>query len=341
MAEFRNIHTRIWKDDWFSELEVDAKCLFIYLFSNERASVCGMYELPLKYIAFETGIDKKRVVEILGEFEQAKKVYYRDSLVWVVNLKKYNDSGDNAKVRIRTAKDLETIPDCELKKMYFEYHKIPYPHLQIPYPEKKSETDTETDTLAAPDGAKEQTQTDPTDGMPWPEELSPDAPGVVAEESGEDIFDFAAPAEPERQAEPQAQTEAAVMVDALYGMGREVKNAGAFAALQAGLARASKPCLDWCAADVLEWAEAFAEQSKLPTPKSKSERAFWVQSLREMREVGVSPALVRDAVTRMRKDHMTIKSPASVKAVAVNLMASAGAQETNKRKNHGTNLLNY
>lgn len=141
MAEFRNIHTRIWKDAWFSELDTDAKLLFIYLFSNERASVCGMYELPIKYIVFETGIILDRVSAIMADFEKSKKAYYRNGIVWVVNLRRYNDSGDSIKVRVRADKDLEAIPDCDLKRMYFDYYGIPYPETKIPYPQKNSETE--------------------------------------------------------------------------------------------------------------------------------------------------------------------------------------------------------
>jgi hypothetical protein len=118
MAEFRNIHTHIWKDKWFCELAVDEKLLFIYLFGNERASVCGIYELPLKFIVMETGIDKNRVLEIIDTLSKAKKVYYKDDIVWVVNLRKYNDCGNSPKVQSRIAKDLEAIPDCEIKQMY-------------------------------------------------------------------------------------------------------------------------------------------------------------------------------------------------------------------------------
>lgn len=143
MAEFRNIHTRIWKDTWFSELATDEKLLFIYLFSNERASVCGMYELPQKYIIFETGITADRVSEILNRFSADGKVFYENGIVWVVNLKRYNDSGDSVKVRVRAMKDLDVIPDCPLKRKYYEHEKIPYPESQIPYPKNDYETDTE------------------------------------------------------------------------------------------------------------------------------------------------------------------------------------------------------
>lgn len=129
MAEFRNIHTRIWKDEWFTDLEVDEKLLFIYLFSNQQASVCGMYELPIKFISFETGIDKDRVIEILNKFSTAGKVHYEDGVVWVVNLNKYNNSGNSDKVRTRIVKDLEIISDdCSLKKLAYEQYQIPYPY---------------------------------------------------------------------------------------------------------------------------------------------------------------------------------------------------------------------
>lgn len=141
MADFRNIHTRIWVDSWFSELGQDEKLLFIYLFSNPNASVCGMYEMPKRNMSLDTGIPINRVSEILNTFSAAGKVHYENGIVWVVNLKKYNDSGNSVKIVTRIEKDLAALPDCELKRKYFESQNIPYPETQIPYPEKMSETE--------------------------------------------------------------------------------------------------------------------------------------------------------------------------------------------------------
>lgn len=127
MAEFRYIHTRIWKDNWFCDLEEDAKLLFIYLFSNERASVSGIYELPLKYLVFETGLEKTRVLEIMGQFQVAKKVFYEDGIVWVVNLRKYNETSSD-KVQTRLSKDIAVIPDSNILRIYCQHHNIPYPY---------------------------------------------------------------------------------------------------------------------------------------------------------------------------------------------------------------------
>lgn len=125
MADFRQIHTRIWKDDWFSNLETDAKLLFIYLFSNEQAEVSGVYELPIKYMAFESDLPKERILELLKEFEEAGKAYYRNGWVWVVNLRKYNETKSDPVIK-RIKKNLDHMPTGELKEMYCKYHGIPY-----------------------------------------------------------------------------------------------------------------------------------------------------------------------------------------------------------------------
>jgi hypothetical protein len=159
MADFRQIHTRIWKDDWFTNLDQDAKLLFIYLFSNEQAEIGGVYELPIKYMAFESGLLQERIQYLLNQFEESKKVYYRNGWVWVVNLRKYNETGSPL-VAKRIAKDLAILPDGELKAMYYAYYKIPYKYpintLSIPCfnnndsmhtpIEKICETETETES---------------------------------------------------------------------------------------------------------------------------------------------------------------------------------------------------
>ena len=42
---YRQIYTEVWRDPWFLNLESDGKLLYIYLFSNERTNVLGLYEI--------------------------------------------------------------------------------------------------------------------------------------------------------------------------------------------------------------------------------------------------------------------------------------------------------
>jgi hypothetical protein len=147
MADYRQIHTRIWKDSWFLGLASAEKLLFIYLFANERASVAGIYELPRPVICFETGLDEAVVMAGLETFAAAGKVFYDDEIVWVVNLRKFNDSGSR-KVKVRIEKDFATVRDGTVKTLYAQHFQLRYPiqqkdRPQIPYPPTESEQEQE------------------------------------------------------------------------------------------------------------------------------------------------------------------------------------------------------
>jgi len=123
MANYRQIHTQIWRDNWFLDLEPDEKLLFIYLFSNDSTNLAGIYEIHQRVIELETGLDKKRIEEILNRFEREGKVHYQDGIVWIVNMKKYH-SNAGEKVRRSIEIIVEGIPDCEVKRKYCIYNKI-------------------------------------------------------------------------------------------------------------------------------------------------------------------------------------------------------------------------
>lgn len=117
MANYRQIHVSIWKDEWFLDLEPQEKLLFIYLFGNEATSLSGIYKLPLKVILFETGLNKEYVVDTLYKFADAKKVFYEDGIVWVVHMRRYHET-TSSKVQQRINADIALIPDCPLKIRY-------------------------------------------------------------------------------------------------------------------------------------------------------------------------------------------------------------------------------
>ncbi len=67
-AEYRSVQTRMWReDDWFQDQPIDARLLFIYLFTNPSASVSGIYRLPLRTIIFESGLPAERVNELMAQ----------------------------------------------------------------------------------------------------------------------------------------------------------------------------------------------------------------------------------------------------------------------------------
>jgi hypothetical protein len=117
MAKYRQVHVHIWKDGWFLDLDPKHKLFFIYLFTNERASISGIYELSKRVMSFESGLSFGEIDDALQAFEQEGKAYYDDGVVWVPNLRKYHESKSPKVVKF-IEDDVSTLKDCKLKSIY-------------------------------------------------------------------------------------------------------------------------------------------------------------------------------------------------------------------------------
>lgn len=138
MARQRYINTKFWSDDWISHLDPIEKLLFLYLLTNERTTICGVYELPLKYMSVETGIEKDMVEKILRRFEKAGKVFYKNG--WVVVSNFIEHQAINPKIEKGIASLLQNdIPD-EIKKMLYEVNPeaLYYEEIYLPEGRKKN-----------------------------------------------------------------------------------------------------------------------------------------------------------------------------------------------------------
>jgi hypothetical protein len=120
MAGYRQFHTKFWKDEWLIELEPLERYLFAYLFTNELSSISGIYKIPLKVMVNETGLTIQFVNQTLAKFQAAKKIFYRDGVMWVVSMKKYHRNA-SPKTMSRVNNDINDIPDCDVKIAYLYY----------------------------------------------------------------------------------------------------------------------------------------------------------------------------------------------------------------------------
>ena len=140
MADYRNIHTKIWTDEWFLDLTPDGKLLWIYLFSNKRACLSGLYDIPMRLIAFETGLDKATIERLLVQFRGGGKAFYEDGWMLVPNLMKYNANNiANPKILGNIRSDILSAPNIPIKRLWLQYFNTAIP------PEHKQYAMTETD----------------------------------------------------------------------------------------------------------------------------------------------------------------------------------------------------
>lgn len=92
----RYINTRFWNDNYVSKLDPIEKLLFIYLLTNEHTNISGIYELPLKIMAIETGIDESMFRKILPRLKE--KVVYINGYVVIKNFLKHQQTKSNLTV---------------------------------------------------------------------------------------------------------------------------------------------------------------------------------------------------------------------------------------------------
>lgn len=91
MAKQRIINTRFWDDNYISNLDPIEKLLFLYILTNTSTNICGIYEIPLKKIANETGIDKEMVIKIIERFTRDEKIFYFKGWVCIKNFIKHQN----------------------------------------------------------------------------------------------------------------------------------------------------------------------------------------------------------------------------------------------------------
>lgn len=122
MAGYRQFHTQFWKDEWLIDLEPLERYLFSYLFTNDLSSISGIYKLPLRVIVNETGLEKSVVELMLSKFQAAKKIFYQEGVMWVVNMHKYHKNA-SPRTMAKVNADVREIPDCQVKTAYLYYEK--------------------------------------------------------------------------------------------------------------------------------------------------------------------------------------------------------------------------
>lgn len=111
----RNIHTKIWEDEFFSSLSPKQKLLFIYYITNDNVGLTGIYELTNKQTIFDTGLTEKEVESYKKIFMEIGRVFFLKNWVKIHNYQKYNKySGKPLEKAIEN--ELDAIPSLIREK---------------------------------------------------------------------------------------------------------------------------------------------------------------------------------------------------------------------------------
>ena len=113
----RIIYTKFWHDNYISELNIKEKLVFIYLVTNEKVNICGIYELPDKYIKFDLGLKQSELDRIKQKFQKDGKFTFIYGWIKITNFEIYNKF-DGEKNKIAKQKEMALIPKKIIEYRY-------------------------------------------------------------------------------------------------------------------------------------------------------------------------------------------------------------------------------
>lgn len=106
----RVVNTKFWTDSYVTELNTEQKLLFIYLITNTLTNICGVYEITIRQISFDTGISIKDIEKNLQKFRDDKKIIYYNGWIGIKNFIKNQNQG-SPQVQKGIDRELEQVPE--------------------------------------------------------------------------------------------------------------------------------------------------------------------------------------------------------------------------------------
>lgn len=125
MAIYRQLQTTFWSDSFVTELTPEQKYFYIYLLTNEKTKQCGIYEITLRAIAFDTGYNVETVEKLLLFFQASGKIKWSKETneIALKNWSKYNNHKSNL-VQICIKKELMQVKNTLLIPYLYPLHTL-------------------------------------------------------------------------------------------------------------------------------------------------------------------------------------------------------------------------
>jgi hypothetical protein len=112
-----------WTDSKFMSLSTEARLLFLWAWTNDKAAICGLYECTVKQMIrglghgvaeFPEEDDQERVAMALRELHDAGMVRYDEDneVLWVINRVKY--ANVSARAARHMQREVRSCPDSPL-----------------------------------------------------------------------------------------------------------------------------------------------------------------------------------------------------------------------------------
>lgn len=122
VAKQRIVNTKFWDDSYVGRLDPTEKLLFLYLITNPLTNIAGVYELPLRRVAFDTGIPREKIESIFKKLEKDGKVVTASGWIGIVNFIKHQSLNPKIKQGILT--ELKRAPQEITNRLSIDYRAL-------------------------------------------------------------------------------------------------------------------------------------------------------------------------------------------------------------------------
>lgn len=101
--KLKSVDTHFWEDSYIDELDPIEKLVFLYLLTNPNCNLAGIYEVSLKKIAYQTGIDRDMLLKIIARFERDEKAYFMSGRIILPNYAKHQNYNPSMMIAVKRA----------------------------------------------------------------------------------------------------------------------------------------------------------------------------------------------------------------------------------------------
>jgi hypothetical protein len=125
MAIYRKIHVSFWADPFVMDLTPEQKFFYLYLLTNDKTKQCGIYELPVRQICFDTGYNDETVKKLINHFVSANKIKYSANSreIALKNWNRYNGS-ESPKVFECICNEIQQVKDDKLIEYVYSMDRV-------------------------------------------------------------------------------------------------------------------------------------------------------------------------------------------------------------------------
>jgi len=116
VSKQRIVKDEIWNDEWFYQLDHVKKLVWLFLLTNDRNNVAGLYKLNFEWASKMLGVEERVFKNVIGVFEGAGKVVFIENYILLVNSFKHQSK--SPKITAGIKRILEDVPKKVLEELY-------------------------------------------------------------------------------------------------------------------------------------------------------------------------------------------------------------------------------